>query len=179
MRCVVDRLHADRQRLRDLAVGAAAGDELKDLLLAAGQHRARILDVAPLGALPRSLAHGAKNLGREVGGARLRRAHTLAQLLAGRALQEVPDGAGVQGGAHDVELGARREDQRLHRGHLGAQTAGRLDAVEADQRDVHEDDVGRELLGLGDDLGAALRPPPTTSMSPSSSSNIFRPSRSV
>src|SRR5262249_22071264 len=63
----VDGFHADAESLRDLAVGAAAGDELEDLRFAAGEHRLGVLDVAALGPAAGTLAHGAQDLRREIG----------------------------------------------------------------------------------------------------------------
>ena len=72
-------------------------------------------------------------------------------------LVDVTGGARAQGGDDRALLGEAGDDQHPGGVVQFAELAERLDAVHAGHLDVHQDDVGPQLLGAGDALGAVRR----------------------
>ena len=62
-------------------------------------------------------------------------------------LRQEPRRAGRRGLREDVQLGVAGEDQDACLGAAGLDAPGSLDAVDTGKVDVHEDDVGRVVLG--------------------------------
>ncbi len=144
------RLLGEDEGAGDLAVGAAVGDQAEHLAFAFGQGAA-----APLALAVLVLAEeGAGDLGLEEDVAGVDGADGAGQRLGVDVLVDVSPGAGAQGGDHGALLGEAGDDQDA--GGVGQfpQAAQGLDAVHAGHLDVHQDDVGLELLGAGHALGA-------------------------
>ena len=80
----------------------------------------------------------------------------LGHLLDRDLLEQVAVGAGLDRLVEVVLLVADREHEDLGGGHEVADLTGRLDAVDLGHADVHEHDVGGQLLGLGHGLLAVL-----------------------
>src|SRR2546422_395946 len=113
--------------------------ELQDLPLAGGEEveHARLADPAQV------LVHDVLRDGRgEVGLAPRHRLEGELELGDVGPLEKVARGAGAQGLRHVLLGGVHREDQHARAGRLFGDAGGRLEAVEARHRDVHDDHVG-------------------------------------
>ena len=99
-------------------------------------------------------------------------------LLGGAVLDQVAAGAGPDGVGEHLLVGVHGEHHDLDVGQLAADLAGGLDAVELGHRDVHEDDVGLELVGQARRPRRRRAASPTTSK-PCSVIERRSPSRSM
>ena len=118
------------QHLGDSTVRVAAGDELQDLVLAVGEGHFAGARPAPRrrpgrrrrsrGRYRARCTNRRRDLLREVRLARRGRAHRRAQLLAAGALEDVPDGPGLERRPDHVELRARRQHEHRRRRLSGA-----------------------------------------------------------
>src|SRR3954453_18358598 len=162
---VLHRARRDVQLLADLVVRQPVGDEAQDLELARRQQRAHrgALAAGAAGELAQQVAG---ELGRDDRAAAVGRDDRLAQLLAGRALREVPRGAGGDRVEQALRALVGRHDQRPDLRELGAQALEDDLAAQAGHAQVEHHDVGLDragqvhrgdaVVGLADDLDARV-----------------------
>ncbi len=143
----------EHEPLRDLGVGQPVGHEPEHLDLARGE---------PVGARRHGPPRRLDRCRDEVVGDRRVDGRAVVEHLPQRlvdlgtagVLGEVAARTGPQRVEDRAVVGVGGEDDDAHVGVLGAQPAGGLDAVAARHAQVHQHDVGRQLAGERDGLGA-------------------------
>ena len=149
----LDRLDTEVERAGDLGAGAALADELEDLALARRERAVRGGLLFGLGVAEEDLRDG----GAQEGLSRGHGANGEDEIGEAGALEEVAGGARADSGAHVLLGRVHREDEDGCLGGLLLDAAGRVDAVEARHREIHQDDVGAEAHGSGEGLVAVGR----------------------
>src|SRR3954451_17584760 len=156
---VLDRVLRDVELVGDLTVREPLGHELEHLELAVGQLRRRDL-LLLVGAAGERVELLDELRGHRRADQRLALHHgadRVGDLLDGDLLQQVAGGAGLDRLVEIVLLVGDGQHEDLHRRHRLGQPPGGLDAADPGHADVHQQDVGSELLGLGDGVLAVLR----------------------
>src|SRR6266446_1320958 len=151
----LDGVDAEREDAGDLFVGLALGDELQDLALASREPRQRVLGGAAARVAEIAVEQDLRDRRAEVRAAARERLHRLDEVEVLGVLQEIALGPGLQRLAHVDVVGVHREDEHTHAVGALHDLVRRLDAVQARQTDVDDDDGGAQPL-RGFDRAAAV-----------------------